>query len=157
MNIGPDGLKLIEYFEGFRAARYQNPDDVPTIGYGTTAAAGVVDPLPMICTQLEAEEWLRAYIDRSVLPSLQAAATVGRQRFNQAQIDALASLGYNVGADVFSPQHTIGYNIRQGASHATISENFLLYEGGDGQVQLAGLVTRREAERALFDRGRLIL
>lgn len=157
MQVGPVGLKLIEEFEGLRLEAYQDPGEVWTIGYGTTSGAGVDVHEGMTCTQKQAEDWLLDYLDRAVVPAIQAAQDA-RQRskgwetaFNENQVDALASLGYNVGPGVFEAAHTIGYAIRNGATKDAISRDFLLYESDDGKI-LAGLVSRREAERALFDR-----
>lgn len=151
-HISANGLKLIEAFEGFRAQQYKDAVGVPTIGYGTTAGAGVVEPLPETCTEAEAERWLALYVDRDVIPAIEAATEAGRRTFNQNQVDACCSLGYNCGAGVFDTHSTIGLHIRSHKfTHRRIGNDFLLYEYASGQ-RLAGLVTRREAERALFDR-----
>ena len=89
MVIGPQGLALIKHFEGFVPHRYQNAGDVPTIGYGTTAGAGVVNPLPETCTEEQATVWLEEYVNRAVIPAIHAAAEQGAKHFTQAQIDAL--------------------------------------------------------------------
>lgn len=151
-HISENGLKLIERFEGFRAKRYQNPGDVPTIGYGTTAGAGVVEPLPEECTEVEAEHWLELYVNRSIIPALEAALSKGERKWNQNQIDAACSLAYNLGAGIFLPSHTIGQLIRD--PHSTkqrIADAFLLYDD-PGTIYEKGLLTRREQERALFER-----
>lgn len=151
-HISENGLKLIEQFEGFSATLYNDPVGVPTIGYGTTAGAGVVEPLPETCTQTEAEHWLELYVNRAVIPAIEAATKAGDRTFNQNAVDACCSLGYNLGAGIFSDDHTIGYHIRHHQyTHKRIGQDFLLYEYA-GTEKLAGLVTRREAERALFDR-----
>lgn len=151
-HISENGLKLIEHFEGFRATQYRDAAGVPTIGYGTTAGARVVNPLPETCTETEAERWLELYVARDVIPAVEAAAAAGKRTFNQNQVDACCSLGYNLGEGIFSAAHTIGLHIRNHKyTHRRIGNDFLLYEYADGR-KLAGLVTRREAERALFDR-----
>lgn len=151
-HISENGLKTIEEFEGFRAERYQDAVGVWTIGYGTTLGARVVDPLPETCTQVEAEHWLEMYVNRDVVPAIEQATEAGKRVFNQNQVDACCSLGYNLGSGVFGPHYTIGEHIRDHEfTHYRIGLDFLLYEYADGQ-RLAGLVTRREAERALFDR-----
>jgi lysozyme len=152
MNIGPRGLRLIEHFEGFRATRYLDSGGVPTIGYGTTAAAGVIEPLPERCTPEEATRWLTEYIARDVEPAIRNAAKDRPWPLTQNQFDALCSLGYNLGAGIFQATHTIGHHLRDNAYGHVISGDFLLYEYGQGGDKLAGLVTRREAERALFER-----
>lgn len=147
MQIGPYGLKFIEYFEGFRSHQYLDVGGVPTIGFGTTAGAGVIDPLPETCTIEQAVQWLKEYVDKSVVPSIEA--TGAGHYLNENQVDALCSLGYNLGAGIFNEDHTIGYDLRH--NRGKVPNDFLLYEY-DGTMRLAGLVTRREAERALYDR-----
>ena len=150
--ISDNGLNLIKHFEGFRADLYRDPIGVPTIGYGTTLGAGVVDPLPETCTEAQAEIWLREYVDRNVIPALERATEAGERVFNQNSVDACCSLAYNLGYGIFGDNWTIGFHIRHHEyTHERIGQDFLLYEYADGQ-RLAGLVTRREAERALFDR-----
>lgn len=152
-SISLDGLRFIEAFEGFSASIYVDVTGTPTIGYGTTVAAGVVNPLPDTCTEAEAERWLDEYIQRSVVPALVAACVAGGREFDQDAVDACCSLGYNLGAGIFGNGHTIGYYIRHHQyTHAEIGNAFLLYEYA-GNEKLVGLITRREAERALFDRG----
>lgn len=151
-HISETGLALIEHFEGFRAAQYRDAVGVATIGYGTTVAAGVVSPLPQTCTHLEAEEWLAEYVNRDVIPAIEAATEAGDRVFNQNEVDACCSLGYNLGAGIFQSTHTIGMHIRNHEyTHRRIGQDFLLYESAGGRV-CWGLVTRRETERALFDR-----
>lgn len=150
--ISQNGLRLIEQFEGFRAEQYKDAVGVPTIGFGTTAGAGVVNPLPETCTILEARHWLGLYVNRYVIPAIENATAEGGRTFNQNQMDACCSLGYNLGEGIFNAAHTIGLHIRNHKyTHRRIGNDFLLYEYADG-TKLAGLVTRREAERALFDR-----
>lgn len=151
-HISKSGLLLIERFEGFRDTQYRDAVGVATIGYGTTAGAGVVSPLPETCTQAEAELWLQRYVNRDIIPAIEQATEAGRRVFNQNEVDACCSLGYNLGAGVFGPHYTIGSHIRNHKfTHRRIGNDFLLYEYAGGE-RLDGLVTRREAERALFDR-----
>lgn len=151
-HISGNGLRLIEHFEGFRDTQYRDAVGVATIGYGTTAGAGVVNPLPETCTQAEAERWLELYVNKDVIPAIEAATAAGKRDFNQNEVDACCSLGYNLGAGCFAASFTIGSHIRNHKyTHRNIGECFLLYEYASGE-RLAGLVTRREAERALFDR-----
>ena len=151
-HISETGLHLIEGFEGFRAEKYQDSVGVWTIGYGTTEGAHVVEPLPETCTQTEAEHWLELYVNRDVIPAIEAASEAGGRVFNQNRVDALCSFGYNLGAGAFGDNWTIGYHIRHHEYTAQrISNDLLLYDYAGG-VKLAGLVSRREAERALFDR-----
>ena len=55
--INQAGIDLIKEFEGFRASTYRDSVGVLTIGYGTTAAAGVgITPaIGMTITQAQAD------------------------------------------------------------------------------------------------------
>lgn len=155
MKIGPVGLALIKDWEGFRAQAYQDSVGVWTIGYGTTAGAGVNVHKGMTCTVEQAAQWLEEYVNRSIIPAIQAAQQVrlrvlgSHHALNENQVDALCDLGYNCGAGLFGGEHTIGANIREGASWLAVANAILLYNQAGGHV-LEGLVRRREAERELF-------
>jgi len=64
--INQAGIDLIKEFEGFRASTYRDSVGVLTIGYGTTAAAGVgITPaIGMTITQAQAEAYLKAAVDK---------------------------------------------------------------------------------------------
>jgi len=145
MHISEAGLKLIEEFEGFRAERYDDSVGVPTIGFGTTAGAGVVDPLPETCTEAEAENWLKEYVERDVEPAIDA---IGAE-LNQSQFDALCSFAYNLGAGIFKESPNLEAELR-GKDWEAAGNNMLGYDHAGGVV-LEGLKTRREKEVALFD------
>lgn len=157
MQLGKPGLALIEEFEGFVPHAYWDSyGRVWTIGYGTTSSAddGPVRP-GETCTREQASAWLEHTVNVEIIPAIQAA---DKQRyehtghmFNPNQVDALCSLGYNLGPGIFLLTHTIGANIRQGAPAGRIAEDFRLYDESGGHV-LAGLVRRRMAERELFER-----
>lgn len=145
MEISSNGLHLIELFEGFVDHKYQDPTGVWTIGYGTTLAAGVVDPLPATCTQAEAEGWLKAYVQKAVVPAIEAT----KAKLNQNQFDALCSFGYNLGAGIFGNSSAIGVDLRDG-NLAAASRVMPLYDMAGGKV-LPGLKNRRLAEQKLFN------
>ena len=155
MKIGPVGLDLIKRYEGFSAKAYLDPVGVWTIGYGTTHGAGVNVYNGMTCTVAQATEWLEAYVNRDVVPAIAAAQQARlkshgwRTSFNENQVDALCSFGYNLGPGVFLPGSTVGYHIRAGYTKRRIASDLLLYDHAGGQV-LPGLLARRQAERNLF-------
>lgn len=155
MQISQSGLRLIESFEGLELHAYQDEGGVWTIGYGTTAGAGVHVAAGMTCTQEQAQTWLKDYVNGSCVPAIAAAQaarlkSVGwRTRFNQNQVDALASFAYNLGAGILSPAHTIGADIRRGKTKPQIAQDLMMYVDVNGRPD-PGLINRRTAERNLF-------
>ena len=145
MIINNAGLSLIKEFEGFRADAYLDPVGIPTIGYGTTSAAGVgiAVRIPMRITEAQAQAYLAAALDKfaaHIRPLITAP-------INQNEWAAFLSLAYNIGPGAFGKSSALRkFNQldRVGAADA-----ILLWNKGGGRV-LKGLVRRRAAERALF-------
>lgn len=143
--INKAALDLIKKFEGFRAQTYVDAAGVPTIGYGTTARAGIgIRPTPgMTCTEAQAAAWLQAAVDKF-------AATI-RPRMTREptpnQFGAMVSLAYNIGPAAFARSSVLRrFNAGDldGAANA-----FALWNRSGGKV-LNGLIRRRAAEAALF-------
>ena len=145
MTINQSALDLIKEFEGLRLAAYRDSAGVWTIGYGTTAAAGV-GILPgegMTITAAQAEEYLRRAIDKFAA-SIRHGITVP---LNENQWGALVSLAYNIGPGAFLTS-TLLKKLNAGDT-AGAADEFLRWNKSKGKV-LRGLTRRREAERALF-------
>lgn len=134
MNISENGLSLIKSFEGCRLTAYKCPAGVWTIGWGHTG--GVYQGQTI--TQAQADEMLvsdLAFYERKV----DKYSSYG---WNQNEFDALVSFAYNIGSiDQLTANGT--------RTRAVIANKMLEYNKAAGKV-LAGLVRRREAERALF-------
>lgn len=138
-------IDLIKEFEGFRAKAYLDPVGILTIGYGTTAAAGVgIKPaLGMTITEAQAHGYLMAAVDKfavQIAPKITAP-------INENEFGAFVSLAYNIGPGAFGKSSALRkFNAgdKQGAA------NSILLWNKAGSKVLPGLVRRREAERALF-------
>lgn len=155
MQLGKAGLDLIIEFEGFVPYAYWDHNGrVWTIGYGTTSSAddGPVRP-GMTCTREQAVKWLEHTVNVEIIPELERVAARREKHtghmLNQNQTDALCSLAYNLSVGVLAPTHTVGRDLADGAPAGRVAEDFIMYDRSGGQV-LAGLVRRRNAERALF-------
>lgn len=138
-------IDLIKEFEGFRAKAYLDPVGILTIGYGTTAAAGVgIKPaLGMTITEAQAVGYLMAAVDKF---AAQIAPKI-TMPINENEFGAFVSLAYNIGPGAFGKSSTLRkFNAgdKQGAA------NSILLWNKAGSKVLPGLVRRREAERALF-------
>lgn len=145
MAVNDATIELIKEFEGFRADAYRDPVGILTIGYGTTASAGVgiVPKLGMTITQDEAEVYLRRAVDKFAA-KIRPGITVP---INDNQFGAFVSLAYNIGPSAFLSSTALRkFNAGDLAGAA---DAILLFNKAGGKV-LNGLVRRREAERKLF-------
>lgn len=143
--VNKAAIDLIKEFEGLRLLAYQDSVGVWTIGYGTTAAAGVgITPKAgMRITQGEAEEYLRRGVEKFA-PQVHMAL---HRDPTANQFGAMTSLAYNVGPGAFKGS-TLLRKFNAG-DVAGAADEFLKWNKAGGRV-LAGLTRRREAERALF-------
>ena len=143
--INAAGLALIKEFEGFRAAAYLDPVGIVTIGYGTTAAAGVgITPrLGMTISEAEASGYLLRALD--TFAATIRPAVIGKPTPNQWA--AMLSLAYNIGPEAFRRSSVL--RLFNAGDTAGAADAFRLWNKAGGRV-LPGLVRRREAERALF-------
>lgn len=138
-------LDLVKSFEGLRLTAYRDSAGVWTIGYGTTAAAGlgIAPKAGMQITEAEAERLLVAGLEKfaaQIAPMISAAV-------NGNEFGACLSLAYNIGPGAFSRSTVLrrlnAYD-KAGAANA-----FAMWNMAGGKV-LAGLTRRRFAEAALF-------
>lgn len=140
MSISDAGVELVAKFEGCRLEAYKCPAGVWTIGYGHTAGVKEGDTLP---SKEQAKTLLKEDLAKYAA-SVNNCVKKGLISFplNQNQFDALTSFCYNCGAGNLQ-------KLVSGRDAATVAEKLLAYNKGGGKV-LAGLVRRREEERALF-------
>lgn len=142
-------LDLIKKFEGFRAEAYRDAAGIWTIGYGTTASAGVgIAPVPgMVITKAEAEWYLQKAVD-AVARQIEAML---KRPANDNEFGAFVSLAYNIGPGAFSRSSALrlfNEGKRDLAATAILAWNKATVNGR--KKVLAGLARRREAEKALF-------
>ena len=145
MKINQDSLDLVKEFEGLKLTAYADPVGVWTIGYGTTAAAGVgVTPVRgLTITAAQAEMFLHRALDKfaaQITPGIKVPV-------NENQYGALVSLAYNIGPGAFL-RSTLLRKLNAG-DYAGAADQFRVWNKAKGKV-LKGLTRRREAERALF-------
>lgn len=138
-------LDLIKEFEGFRAVAYRDAVGVWTIGYGTTAMAGVgIDPKAgMKITEAQA----LGYLDAAVTKFAHQVTRLLTRPANENEFGAMVSLAYNVGPGAFAKSSVLRL-FNAGDKEGT-ADAFLLWNKAGGKV-LRGLTRRREAERKLF-------
>ena len=144
-SIDPRALALIKEFEGFVPYAYKDAVGVWTIGFGTTARAGLgIEPQPgMMITEPEAEAYLKRGLEKfaaTIAPGITRPTT-------PAQMGAMLSLAYNIGPSAFLKSSVLR-RFNEG-DVAGAADAFRMWNKAGGKV-LAGLTRRREAERALF-------
>lgn len=142
VHTSPDGLRLIEHFEGLVLTPQPDPVGIPTVCYGQTAADG---PLPSHATPAECARMLRRSLARGYEPSVRALFSSRGELhglFNQHRFDALVSFAYNLGPGVLA-------HVVTSRDLRSIASTMLAYDHAGGAV-LPGLYLRRHAEAALF-------
>lgn len=153
LSLSQAAAELIAQFEGFRANPYLDSVNIPTIGYGTTfyengKKVALGDP-PV--TKDRAMSLMLNYLNVHTLPTFKANIKVQLQ---QHQVDALASLAYNIGNQAFKDSSVLkdlNNNITSGAS---LEAHWKAWNKAQGKV-LQGLVNRREKEWHYFVNGKL--
>lgn len=145
MKINQATVELVKEFEGFSAKAYKCPAGIWTIGYGTTAAAGVgITPKEgMTISQSDAEGYLHGALEKFA-SQIEDAITAP---INENEFGAFVSLAYNIGPGAFKKSSALSsFNAGDKAKSA---KAILLWNKAGGKV-LKGLTRRREAERKLF-------
>jgi lysozyme len=133
------GLNIIKEFEQLQLEAYiPAPEDVPTIGWGTTAGVKMGDTIDL----KTADQYLR----RDIHSCEDAVNQACGELLSQSQFDACVSLTYNIGGGAFR-QSTLVKKIK---SHDPLAaDEFLRWDKFQG-TPLAGLTRRRQKEREFF-------
>lgn len=137
--------RIIAFVKGFEKCRLTaylpTPDDVPTIGWGST---GPDIHLGMTWNQAEADARFEADardFAASVRRSIAGAPTT------QDQFDAMFSLAYNIGKDGFRSSTLL--RLHRAGDYAGAAAQFQRWNRQKGKI-LNGLTRRREAEAAIY-------
>ena len=144
--ISQNGLNLIKYLEGFRAAPYLCQAGKPTIGYGFTRYPNgqkvTLQDSPIT------EEWAEVILAK-LLEQYEAevdAATT--DSINQNQFDALVSFVYNIGITNYKGS-TIRKLININPNDPNIAIQFARWKYADNRPNNV-LIRRRKLESALY-------
>jgi len=147
MQTSDKGLALIKQSEGFRGNAYPDPatgGKPYTIGNGTTVYPS---GMPVKLGDKVTEQQADAYLRNDVKKFEAAVSNVVKVKLTQGQFDALVSFTYNVGPANMASS-TLIKKLNAGDVKGAANE-FLRWNKAAGKV-MAGLTTRRAAERALF-------
>jgi lysozyme len=147
MNINKATIDLVKEFEGCNLTAYRDPVGIWTIGYGTTARAGlgIIPTGGMTITQEDADQLLADGLNKfadQIRPMITAD-------LNDNQFGACVSLAYNIGAHAFGTSSVLKHII-SGDYDRAANAILLWNKAGSPKKVLKGLVRRREAERKLF-------
>lgn len=139
------GAALIMEFEGKRNAAYLDPVGIPTICYGHTG--------PEVRMSLRyTDAQCAAILQKDIATHRAGLAKCITRRLNENQWAALTSFAFNVGVSKACGS-TLVRKANMG-DFAGASAEFPKWKNAGGRV-LPGLVRRRAAERALWDRAPL--
>jgi lysozyme len=138
------GKNLIKNFEGLRLKGYlPTPNDVPTIGWGSTRIFGRPVVLGESISMEQAEEQLT--IDLQKFES--AVRRLVKSPLKQNQFDALVSFTYNVGEGNLKSSTLL--KLLNVGDYNGAAAQFLRWDKQAGKP-LPGLTKRRRAESLLF-------
>ena len=137
---------IIKSFEACRLAAYMpTPQDVPTIGWGTTRYAdGKPVKMGDTCTQARADKLLS---DGVAVVAARVDAMLHGAKTSQAQFDALVSLAYNIGVRGLGGSTLLQKHIAGKYDEAAKAFASWRFQAGK---PLNGLIRRRAAEALLY-------
>lgn len=145
--ISAVGVLGVTQFEGFSKEAYLDSVGVPTIGYGTTEGVKLGDKI----TEPEARERMR----EDLAQFENALKQCVKVPLHQHEFDAFVSLAYNIGPGAFCKSTLVRRLNREEYGAACMEISKWVYAGGrDCRIRsnnCYGIVTRREAERALCE------
>ncbi len=153
MIVNANGLLLIKTYEGLRLTAYPDPGtngEPWTIGYGHTSAAG----LPRVVRGLTiTKEEADAILERDVARfSGGVDLLITNRKLTENQYSALVSFAFNVGLGNFRKSSVL--KAVNAGELDKVPWRLQLWVKAAGR-KLPGLVKRRAAEAALFERGYL--
>lgn len=142
MTVNAAGIALIKEHEGCRLDAYQDVGGIWTISYGCTGP-DIVEGVTITQGQAESMFMRRLTEFDDVVTKACPAAT-------DNQHSAMTSLAWNIGPGNFRASSVARYhNVGQ---YENAAQSFGLWNRAGGEV-LTGLVARRAAEAALYQRG----
>lgn len=147
IKAGDGAINLIKRFEGLSLVPYNCPAGHATIGYGHKLHSGVMTEADKVghtgFSEAEAEAMLKADVTKfEVYVQRQVPSAI-----NQNQFDALVSLAYNCPSALATGT---GLSKALGAHDWAQAGEEILRWHHVGTKDVAGLLSRRIAEKALF-------
>ena len=152
--IPDQAIDLIIKSEGWKAEPYYDTNNIPTIGYGTTAYPNgkPVSINDSKITKSDAEIYLIHSVQYVANTIEKYLKKIGLE-LNDDQFSALISFGYNLGtAPIVGKMRSMNSALLS-KDFNKIANAFELYVYDKRKVKLAGLVARRKQEKNLFLKG----
>lgn len=147
LEVLPDAINLVKYYEGFRANAYIDTSGGAVIGYGLSKVDGRRVRLGQYITQAQADVALERELHR-IQQIVLASVKVD---LNPHQLGALTSLVYNAGTRILTNSTLIRkLNAGDYASAAKEFPRWNKAHQGGRLVVFPGLTKRRLAEQKLF-------
>lgn len=147
MQLSPQGLDAIKFFEGLRLEAYKDSAGIPTIGYGTIRINGKPVTMGMKITEAQAEQYLLEDVEKFVVAVNKAI----KVPTTQSEFDALVIETYNIGIgamqdSTFMKRHNAGNKV--GCAEAMQWWNKVTVNGQ--KVTSKGLTNRRRMEAQIY-------
>lgn len=145
MNVPQQAIDMVKKWEGLRHDAYLCSGNVLTIGYGTTARAGVgLTPIMgMTITTSEAEY----YLEKALAKFTAKIDPLFTAEINDNERSAFISLAYNIGPAGFKRSSALRHFNAGDKDKA--AKSILMWNKAGGR-KVKGLVNRRAEERLLF-------
>lgn len=140
MKLSERGLDLIKKYEGLRLKAYRDSVGIWTIGYGSTF--NVREGMEVTEKQAEDLLWRDVHVAEVCV---NGSVTVP---LSQGEFDALVSFVFNLGCGKFRSSTLL--RKLNGSDYDGAAAEFARWTRAGGEV-LAGLVSRREAEKERFE------
>ena len=156
MNVSPKAIDMIKHHEGVRQKPYQCPARLWTIGVGHVIDSnhGRIPleqrktlPIPAGWDRVITKEEVDAILRNDLARFERGVHTLFPVDLSQGMFDSLVSFSFNCGLGT-TQRSTLRQKVLRGDKTGAADE-FLKYTKAGGKV-LAGLVKRRQDERALF-------
>lgn len=141
MQYSDYGLGLTKRFEGLKLVPYQDVAGVWTNGYGNTH--NVVPGVAITLEQADAD------LRRNIQFAVDAVNKEVEIELSQSEFDAVVDLVYNIGTGAFHTSTLLRLLNSSDLHHA--ADEFARWDKAGGK-HIAGLLRRRLAEQALFNR-----
>lgn len=142
MTPSPALVDFVAAWEGFRSTAYQDVVGIWTIGYGFTMGVQPGDTMTLAEANAKLEQTLYSFG--------KTLETFMQREPSQQQFDALTSLAYNCGVGRIGRSGVMD-RFNRGDDEGA-AERMTWWNKAGGR-ELAGLTRRREAERAIYERG----